>query len=444
MVMSTEHGNYICMTSSFLKGDLLKDSAVILAACESAKYNMAKDFLSHGVRAIIGCSREVYSDSDNFVNEMMLAYMCHGLSFRRAFDYVINSEKTQKATNALKGVYDMLEWGALDVVYNYWRNNSDPYFLMDPFPYNLDLSVNNNSVALSWDCDLDSFTVSWNDHLDGLKWVTKDYSYDLRYDLYIDDNLVARDIDGTKKTWDISTSLNYKSWYVVAKIMEGDEVVESFQSEIVFQPDAIDLGLSVNWASCNLGASSPDECGDYYAWGETKTHYRSLNPLIWKADMEGYYWNTYSLCKFFEGVGATIMTKYLEDPRYEGYGFDNKLVLDLEDDAAHAKLGGQWRMPTVQEFGELSACTWIKSSYNGRSGFMVIGPNGNSIFLPAAGEFYKTNLLYVGERGFYWTSSRRQASYQSQEAYYVKIQPKPFSADAKRYYGYTIRPICEK
>lgn len=448
----SEQGRYLCMTPKFLSKKQLNDCAVVLSACNSGNEKMVDAFLSNGARVLSCTLTEVDVDANNIHDDMLLTYLGHGFSFQTAHRYILSSSKTRTAIEALKsikerGFWETLQdtWKSLDIPNNYWINSTDPFFIKDPFPYNLELTVYNGSVALSWDCDLDSFSVSWKDHLDGVDWVFNDYSYDLRYDLYVDDSLVARDIDGTKKTWDISTNLSFTSWYVVAKIMEGDEVVESFQSEKVFQPDEIDLGLSVNWASCNLGASSPDDYGDYYAWGETKTHYRSLNPMIWKAGMEGYSWDTYSLCVYF-GADSFVMTKYLEDPRIDGYGYDNKLVLELEDDVAHTKLGGRWRMPTRQEFAELSVCTWIESSYNGRSGYTVIGPNGNSIFFPAAGAINNTNLRSVGERGYYWTSTRRQASYKSQQAYCVNINgyPKPYISDAIRCYAYPIRPICEK
>ena len=116
---------------------------------------------------------------------------------------------------------------------------------------------------------------------------------------------------------------------------------------VIGTPVAVDLGLSVKWAWFNLGASLPEEYGDYYAWGETEPYYSSLDPLTWKDGKEaGYYWLSYKWCM---GSGDT-MTKYCTESTYTyGYnGFtDGKTVLNLEDDAAHVNLGGKWRMPTI-------------------------------------------------------------------------------------------------
>ena len=157
------------------------------------------------------------------------------------------------------------------------------------------------------------------------------------YDLYVNGNPVITDISEKQVSWSpelVSTC----SWYVVAKIMEGKEIIESFQSDeatIVSEPEAIDLGLpsGLKWASFNLGASKPEEYGDYFAWGET-------------TPKDEYNWDTYAWCM---GASNTI-TKYCTKSNY-GYNrfTDGKTVLDQEDDAAHVNLGGNWRMPTDAE-----------------------------------------------------------------------------------------------
>ncbi len=157
-------------------------------------------------------------------------------------------------------------------------------------------------------------------------------------------------------------------------------------------PDLVDLGLpsGLKWASFNLGATAPEEYGDYFAWGET-------------FPMEDYDWPTYIWCK---GSYKT-MTKYCYDSSYGYNGFtDNKTVLDPEDDAAAVALGGSWRMATYAEWDELkTTCTWKWTTQNGVKGRLVTGPNGNSIFLPAAGRRYSTRLDYAGSYGYYWSSS---------------------------------------
>ncbi len=155
-----------------------------------------------------------------------------------------------------------------------------------------------------------------------------------------------------------------------------------------WQPEYIDLGLSVKWATCNIGATSPDEYGDYFAWGETQP----------KSD---YSWNTYKYCN----GNDDIMTKYCNN---SSYGIvDNKTVLDPADDAAHIKWGGSWRMPTSAEFEELRTdCTWMWTTQYGVYGYKVVSKtNGNFIFLPAAGARYDTSLGYAGSAGNYWSGS---------------------------------------
>lgn len=132
----------------------------------------------------------------------------------------------------------------------------------------------------------------------------------------------------------------------------------------------VDLGLSVIWASCNVGADSPEEYGGYYAWGETE-------------EKAKYDWTTYKWCNGTEHS----LSKYCYN-RYEGT-VDNKRTLDPKDDVAHVKWGSGWRMPTLNEAKELvDKCSWVKTSVNGVKGCKVIGPNGNSIFFPNTGTVY--------------------------------------------------------
>ena len=176
---------------------------------------------------------------------------------------------------------------------------------------------------------------------------------------------------------------------------------------------AVDLGLRVDWAICNLCedgfVGSPEQYGDYYVWGETEPYYSSLNPMsgnvTWKEGKEaGYHWAYYKWGTFYGSIAPSIyplscvkFTKYCPSNMadyWDGTGDpDNKMVLDLEDDAAHVKLGGSWRMPTVEEWTELSSrCTCIRASRNGVNGCLVTGPNGASIFLPSAGDIYETTV----------------------------------------------------
>ncbi len=190
----------------------------------------------------------------------------------------------------------------------------------------------------------------------------------------------------------------------------------------------VDLGLSVKWATCNVGAEIPEDYGDYFAWGETKPKSK-------------YDWTTYKYCK---GTDKT-MTKYSTNRSYGNNGFtDNKTVLDPEDDAATVNWGGAWRMPTDAEFTELrEQCKWTWTTQNGVNGYKVVGPNGNSIFLPAAGYVSGTSLSGVGYRDCcYWSSSLNTSS--PYYAYFVRFDSSNVSRkNCNRYCGHSVRPVCQ-
>ena len=185
----------------------------------------------------------------------------------------------------------------------------------------------------------------------------------------------------------------------------------------------VDLGLSVKWATMNVGATSPEEYGDYFAWGETKP----------KSD---YNWGTYKWC---DG-DYNNMTKYCIS---SDFGIvDNKTKLEPEDDAATVNWGGAWRMPTKEEQVELiTECNWTLDTMNGVDGYTVTGPNGNSIFLPISGYFSDTNVEDIGYNGTYW-SSELKSDYSSQ-AYVIDIYNDGDISlfTNSRYYGLSIRPV---
>lgn len=187
----------------------------------------------------------------------------------------------------------------------------------------------------------------------------------------------------------------------------------------------VDLGLSVKWATMNVGANSPEEYGDYFAWGETTTK-------------STYDWSTYKYCNGSDDS----LTKYNTKSSYGTV--DNKTVLEASDDAATVNWGGVWRMPTKAELDELHRnCTWIWTTQNGVNGYKVTSKsNGNSIFLPAAGSRYSYLFGEVGSHGEYWTSSLN-TDYPD-EAYHLYFH----SGDVYwysyfyRYCGQSVRPVC--
>ena len=201
---------------------------------------------------------------------------------------------------------------------------------------------------------------------------------------------------------------------------------------------AVDLGLpsGLKWASCNVGATRPEEFGDYFAWGETEPNYSSQDPLTWKdGKTSGYDWPSYKWCNGSENTQTKYNTK-------SSYGtVDNKTVLDPEDDAAHVNWGGSWRMPTDAEWTELKTkCTLTWTTQNGVNGRLVTGPNGKSIFLPAAGARNDTRLHNAGSYGYYWSSSLfTDFPY---VACYVYFSPgNVYWYNNYRYYGFSVRPV---
>ena len=181
----------------------------------------------------------------------------------------------------------------------------------------------------------------------------------------------------------------------------------------------VDLGLSVKWATCNVGATTPEEYGDYFAWGGTitKSNYSSSNCP------------TYGLSK--------------SELQSRGY-IDSEGNLTPKYDAAVANWGGDWRMPTYDELNELrTKCTWIWTTQNGVNGYKVTGPNGNSIFLPAAGSRDGSSLDGAGSYGYYWSS--RPSDFSGYYAYILHFNS--FSRSMYGYYnryrGQSVRPVLE-
>ncbi|MCR5780008.1 MAG: BACON domain-containing protein [Bacteroidaceae bacterium] len=151
-------------------------------------------------------------------------------------------------------------------------------------------------------------------------------------------------------------------------------------------PHQIDLGLSVKWTCCNVGASSPADYGGYYAWGETATK-------------GNYEWETYKWCN---GRYDT-MSKYCTDS--ELGTVDNLTQLEMSDDAARVYMGSPYRIPTIEELTELNDnCTWTWVTINNINGYKVTASNGNSIFLPVAGE-RSGNGSGMTDDGIYMSSS---------------------------------------
>ncbi len=175
----------------------------------------------------------------------------------------------------------------------------------------------------------------------------------------------------------------------------------------------VDLGLSVKWAGWNVGASSPEQYGGFYAWGETE-------------EKSVYHYDTYKYYNSktgFINIGSSISgTQY---------------------DVAHVKWGNGWRMPTKEELEELETkCTWTGYTYNGVKGCKVTGPNGNSIFLPCAGYRHRASLRSVGDFGYFWSSSIYESIGDYAWDLYVSVSGSyGVSYGYDRFYGHSVRPV---
>ncbi len=238
----------------------------------------------------------------------------------------------------------------------------------------------------------------------------------------------------------------------------GDSDGNGSQSVVTFGTENghvwVDLGLpsGTKWATVNVGASKPEEFGNYYAWGETTTK-------------ETYNWSTYKY-----GSNYNQLTKYCNSSSYSKDGFtDTKTTLDLPDDAAAANWGGKWRMPTREQQDELrNKCYWVwTESYNNSNvkGYIVYKAKTSSdkgkkiylsgtpsasyslsdahIFLPAAGYRYGGNLNDAGSYGDSWSSSLGTTGY----PYYVWSvhfgSGHVRSSDDYRYFGQSVRAVCK-
>ena len=195
---------------------------------------------------------------------------------------------------------------------------------------------------------------------------------------------------------------------------------------------AIDIGLPVLWASCNLGATKPWEIGNYYAWGE-------IEP---KSD---YSWDSYKWNRYYKDL-----TKYNYD---ESFGtIDNKLELESMDDAAHFLMGGKWRTPTQKDYKELLATRnnskykWEFKSVHGQLGWEILYlPKRKSIFFPLTGEMNGQHIFDTGKYGHYWSSSLCESGFIPIHAwlldFWIEIEPRIIGLDRAR--GYPIRAVTE-
>ena len=200
------------------------------------------------------------------------------------------------------------------------------------------------------------------------------------------------------------------------------------------------MGLSVKWASCNLGAEGgkPEASGGYYQWGGTGDVSSTGICLDWDN------------CPYHTGLSeGSGWTKYIPASKSSYWsgegGADDKSVLDPEDDAAHVNLGGSWRIPTYEEWQDLLSsdnCTWEWTTYNGVKGYKVISKKtGNNIFLPAVGYRYHGYFYFTNSYGYFWASSLDTDKPSSAYFIFFGSSEISWSSYEGRYRGRSIRPV---
>ena len=241
-------------------------------------------------------------------------------------------------------------------------------------------------------------------------------NFEVKFEVYGGGHVskIAVDVDSTYKAsveWTLGDDEDEEQ-YVYAILLEYglieiDTVIFTATATIA-ECDCrfVDLGLpsGVKWYTCNVGANAPHEYGNYYAWGETttKSEYTEENSVTMGQPMSDFSGN----------------------PTY---------------DAARANIGGSARMPTKAEMEELdNNCTWTRTTQNGSRGMIVTGPNGNSIFLPAAGYCYGSSRYFVGEYAEYWSSTPYESdTYKAYLLFFSEVRW------YNRYYGRTVRPVSD-
>ena len=214
--------------------------------------------------------------------------------------------------------------------------------------------------------------------------------------------------------WSQTMNIHYKNGQTVEYNMDNIDYVEFTENKEnntqVSSEKAVDLGLSVKWASCNVGATSPEQYGDKYAWGETETkdNYTKDNYIYYNAE--------------------TMV-----------YTFLGNDISGTEFDAARKVWGGKWRMPTYDEMYELRMkCEWEWTRFNNKNGFKATGPNGNSIFIP------------IEERTGYWSSTMNDITTESNAnalliLFDYSISPKNYAkTSTERRIGWYIRPVISE
>jgi len=435
------------MTPRFIYDTSFDNSCILLGGCETAAIleegrgngSLVWQFIDEGAGVVAGNRHSINTTVSNPCIEKTVKFLCHGLSFERTYDYLVQSERmsyqNSKAYLTLHE-YDPSKYSEsitfdIPLLYTYHqKKESESYYLIKPHPVLSDYEepfVVGQTMSLAWECPLEDFSDEWKYYRiedEMLYYDIETVNYTVEYDVYITGVYVR-----TQKAKSIQLIPDYAhkgEWYVVAKIMEGDNVIASYQSDVghftveesIATPEPIDLGLSVKWASFNLGATKPEEYGQYFAWGETATK-------------DEYTWETY---QWYDG-DENHLTKY--------NATDQATLLNMDDDVVQQKLKGMWRVPSVGEWQELmEQCTWNWTTRDGVAGYDVTSNlNGKFIFIPAAGYKIGNSIADSSIFGRYWLGTC-YIEYMPDSAASGLIKSDIISwISSPRYMGLPIRPV---
>lgn len=254
--------------------------------------------------------------------------------------------------------------------------------------------------------------------------------------------------------FDATAPIEGSVWFSLKDLPEG----VTLNKEIPFvlygiNREAVDMGLSVKWATCNVGALQSHEVGDYYAWGEIEPYYESgyaqFEYPVWKNGKTGYNWLSYKYCN----GSASSITKYTTSNSISYYDYNNndasydgKTILEMEDDVAHLEWGETWRIPTREQFDELiNNCNWTWTAIDGVKGYKITsrmtGYTSRSIFIPATGYRSDNSIYSANEYGYYWSNSLNESTNYNAWMLYLYVYGTYIDANNRKY-GMAIRPVC--
>ena len=398
------------VTTQILDNIEFNNNFVLLGVCQSSGF--AHSFYDKKAGIAIGFSEDIDNKLAVHYSRNLFYFLSMGGSVRNAHESYINLVVEEKP-----------RWAAfMQNATHIYSQSDSPFVLFDPTPFNLHSEVTDSKVFLSWD-------------------INPSFEAALDYKVVIDDETVQIYeglIDHGSFVFNTHFSGSFE-WYVAGINGINEEYPSKKEYFTIYKtPDIKDLGLSVKWASFNLGATKPEDYGDYYAWGETEPYYHRLVPSpVWNDGKEaGYDWPSYKWCN---GSSSSI-TKYNTSALTQ---------LDPEDDAAHVNLGDKWRIPTEDEWAELrDNCSFTWTMQDGVNGFLVTslkpGYTDVSIFLPAAGVVGNKSLYYLGESGLYWTAGNNTTT--KENAGYNTFETGSSGLGygwIDRCYGLSIRPVYD-